>query len=115
MLLLKRIIGITILATIAVLVFQNKDQLGTDINLSFLTISSVSLSSGIWFLLFFTAGLICWMVVDAWKSLGREGLIRKLKKDIRVLESELEAIQNKLGSLESSKKSGSIEGFDNSY
>ena len=35
-----------------------------------------------WFILFFKARLVSWMVVDAWKSLGREGLIRKLKKDL---------------------------------
>ncbi len=88
MLLLRRIVFLSVIALMAVFIFQNQENLGRPLDFQFLHWSS-SLVLGFWILFSFLAGAALFALIDAWKSMLLRRGIEQRDRRITQLETDL--------------------------
>jgi|GEM_PF-7039720 len=79
--LLRRILFVALLLVFAVVIFQNQHSLGLPIAFSFLTWST-SLVLGFWILLAFSAGVVLFAFIDAWRVMMLRLELRRRDQEI---------------------------------
>lgn len=86
--LIRRVLFLSLIAVMAVFIFQNQETLGDPLDFYFLHWAS-SLVLGFWILFAFLAGAALFALIDAWKSMLLRRGIESRDRRITRLEQEL--------------------------